>query len=261
MCTRTVCTLAHVFEAAGLSTLAFVSNRVHAERLRPPRALYCDFPLGRPLGRPRDADFQHRVLRAGLDLFRAATGPVLVDFPEVIVDDTDKPAACPLPPRYDENVPAAVEEARALRSAWDRSFAGRKTTQVGRVIAVDDIPEAIERFIAMADGRWWDAAGFATELEMWAAAIDIRAYYEEAGLALVDHVPSARSTETWFYQQTQMGRLFTAVAETLEASSRPVTYRESTKSLYIVPAPQREDHGYAIYKAGGFLAGIEDDRT
>jgi D-proline reductase (dithiol) PrdB len=253
MCTRTVCTLAHTFEAAGLATLALVSNRAHAERLRPPRALYCDFPLGRPLGRPGDAGFQHEVLRAGFQLFGAEHGPVLVDFPEVISDETDAPAQCPLPPRYDEHVPAAIEEARALRPAWDRSFAVRRATQVGRVVTADEIPAAIGRFIAMADGEWWDEAGFGTELEMWATAVDVRAYYEEAALSLVDHVPAARSTESWFYQRTQTGRLFKHVADAIEASDRPVTYRAATKSLYIVPAPQRADHGYAIYKAGGFL--------
>ena len=105
----------------------------------------------------------------------------------------------------------------------------------------------------MANGNWWDEAGFATELEMWATAVDIRAYYEEAALALADHVPAARSTESWFYQRTQMGQLFKGVADAIGASNRPVSYRAETKALYIVPAPQRPDHGYAIYKAGGFL--------
>ena len=45
-----MCTLAHVFEAAGLATVVLSTIRPVAEKMAPPRALHCEFPLGRPLG-------------------------------------------------------------------------------------------------------------------------------------------------------------------------------------------------------------------
>ena len=54
--------LAHVFEAAGIATVVLSSIRPMCEKVSPPRALHCEFPLGRPLGRPNDPEFQHDVL-------------------------------------------------------------------------------------------------------------------------------------------------------------------------------------------------------
>ena len=56
--------------------------REHTERIRPPRALWVPFELGRPLGVPDDEAFQIRVLLHALKLLEARSGPVLEDFPE-----------------------------------------------------------------------------------------------------------------------------------------------------------------------------------
>lgn len=71
--------------------------RENAESMQPPRTLWVSFPLGRPLGKPGDAVFQHQVIGAALDLLAAPTGPVLADFP----DDAPSPSveeamACPV---------------------------------------------------------------------------------------------------------------------------------------------------------------------
>src|SRR5581483_2129988 len=60
-CTRTGSVLAHALEARGLATVQLASTRSYVERMRPPRSLYCEFPFGRPLGKPGDAALQHRV--------------------------------------------------------------------------------------------------------------------------------------------------------------------------------------------------------
>jgi hypothetical protein len=50
-------------------------------RVRTPRALFADFPLGSPLGRPDDAALQTRVLRAAFALLsHPGPPPVLADF-------------------------------------------------------------------------------------------------------------------------------------------------------------------------------------
>ena len=76
-------TLAHVFEAEGLATIALGSQRNQIENTAPPRGLWCDFPLGRPLGKPADPAFQHRVLAHAFRLL-AATEPVFETFAERI---------------------------------------------------------------------------------------------------------------------------------------------------------------------------------
>ena len=76
-----MCALAHVIEKAGIATVTLASTLSVAERMKPPRALWADFPLGRPLGHPQDAAFQHDVLRRAFALLDESVGPVLVHHP------------------------------------------------------------------------------------------------------------------------------------------------------------------------------------
>lgn len=51
-------------------------------RVKPPRAAFLNFPLGRPCGRPNDPDLQKSILKSALDLLKKASVPgVLVDLP------------------------------------------------------------------------------------------------------------------------------------------------------------------------------------
>ena len=86
--------LGHFLEREGLATTQISLVREHTAVMKPPRALWVPFELGRPLGEPGDAAFQRRVLMAALDLLDAAPDPVLVDFPDdapsaADVDDSD----------------------------------------------------------------------------------------------------------------------------------------------------------------------------
>lgn len=213
-------TLAHVLEAEGLSTVALAQVRGQVDRVHPPRALYAEFPLGRPLGRPRDPEFQRGVLDAAFALLEQPSGPVLVDFPKRIEDAADEPLACPLPPRVDPDEHEAVDEARALRSAYDRAVteAGGRTA-VGRSVGADEIPDAVVSFVRIESGTPLREAGLpANPIEV---VMDIRAFYEEAALALADHIPEARSAETWFYRTTAAGRAILAAREQLKQSGAP----------------------------------------
>ena len=197
--------------------------RPHTEKLRPPRALHCEFPIGRPLGRPADAPFQRRVIDAAFALLREDAGPVLVDFPEEIADTPEAPLACALPPRHDPSLPEAIDEAQALRTAYDRQLARAGRTLVGRTVAVDAIPEAIDCFRRVAAGEPWKEVGLPGH--PMAVAKDIMAYYEEAALALADHVPAARATESWFFKKTAAGRVMRdAHAVLTEAGERFAFY-------------------------------------
>jgi hypothetical protein len=200
-----VSTLAHVFEAEGLATVALGSQRHQIERTAPPRGLWCDFPLGRPLGRPGDAAFQHRVLRHAFSLLDA-TGPVFEIFPEAIHDDGTDVVACTLPPRHDPDLHPAVEEARGLRHAYDRAVAryGNRAG-TGRVVDAADIPAAIEALIRVTGGTPWKEAGVPGIPAR--VAQDIRGYYETAALELADDAPAAYSATRWFFDRTEAGKV------------------------------------------------------
>ena len=198
--------LAHCFEAAGIATVVLASVRAVAEKVAPPRALYCEFPLGRPLGRPQDADFQHDVLRAAFALLDAPSGPVLVDYPEKIESD-ESPVACALPARFDPDALPAADEARGVRKAFDRTRQRRGVTSVGRVIGPDEIPDALERLHSIATGTDWTAAGLPGGNSV-ALSHDIRAYYEEAAIELTDGPPpGGRAFEAWYFEATEAGAL------------------------------------------------------
>ncbi len=202
-----------------MATVALASVFAVAQRMHPPRALYCEFPLGRPLGRPNDVGFQHDVLRRAFALLDSASGPVLETYPDVIEADDVEPLACDLPPRYDPSVPAAVDEARGLRAAYDRSLAHRGATSVGRATDADGIPAAIESLTRITDGTPWTEAGLPGD--PISVAHDIRSYYEEAAVALVDVAPNAGAAEAWFYEETEAGRALLAARRAMQAAKAP----------------------------------------
>jgi hypothetical protein len=205
-----VSVLAHVFEAAGIATIVLSSVRAMAEKTAPPRALHCEFPLGRPLGVPNDPAFQHDVLARAFALLDAPSGPVLVDHPTVIEADDAAPLACSLPPRFDPSLPPAVDEARGLRKAYDRALAKRGVTSVGRVIDADGVPGALAVLQSIAEGTDWKEAGIPGG-NTTAVCHDIRTYYEEAALELADGpAPGGRAVEDWFFERTEAGRTMLA---------------------------------------------------
>lgn len=212
-------TLAHVFEAAGLTTIVLASMKEVAEQIAPPRALYCEFPLGRPLGHPGDVDFQMDVLHRAFALLDA-TGPVLETHP-VVIEADETPIACAIPPRFDPNLPAAVDEAKGLRAAYNRAVAKRGVTSVGRVIDADTVPEALATLHQWGEGASWKDNPLPGKNTI-AVVHDIRSYYEEAALELVDGPPpGGRSVEAWFYETTEAGKTINAARLAMKEQEAP----------------------------------------
>jgi hypothetical protein len=200
--------------------------------MRPPRSLYCEFPFGRPLGKPGDAAFQHRVLAAAFALLERPAGPVLEDFPERIDDESAQPLACVLPPRHDPDAPAAVDEARSLRPAYERQLQASGRTGVGRTVDADAVPDAVAAMLRLASGTPLDEACLPGPVE--GVAHDISAYYEEAAIALAEHTPGARQAESWFYHRTETGAVLQRAQTVLrEAGAPPNVWRS------LVPDTQR----------------------
>ncbi len=90
--------LGHFIEREGIPTAQISLIREQTAAIKPPRALWVPFMLGRPFGAPNAPDFQRKVLRALLALFNRPTGPVLEDFPEDAPGDAIDGAtfACPV---------------------------------------------------------------------------------------------------------------------------------------------------------------------
>ena len=81
--------LGHFLERQGIPTTGISLVREHTETIRPPRALWVTFELGRPMGIPGDAPFQRCVLRAALDLLARTDGPLIADHLEHIAEEAD----------------------------------------------------------------------------------------------------------------------------------------------------------------------------
>ena len=204
MCPRTVCTLAHVFELAGLATIVLTPMRPVAERMGVPRALYTDFPLGRSLGKPSDQQFQYEVLRAAFALLEEPEGPVIRDFPVSVSSDDSKPLQCPLPPRFNADLHPAVDEAHALRAAYNRALQKSGKTSLGMRISAAEVPDALDKLVKIATGEHWENLGFSAET-IYGTVHDIRCYYEELACELADGPIGPWATEEWFYDQTKAG--------------------------------------------------------
>lgn len=225
--------LARVFEEAGLATTAISLVRKQAEHVKAPRFLHCEFPLGRPLGKPNDPAFQTDVLRRAFALLERTDVPVIVDHPEVIEDESETPATCMIPPRHDPDLHPAVDEARALLPAYRRQLeASGGRTAVGRLGPPEQIGDLVEKFVELAGGASLADVGF-DDNAVRAAGQDVRAYYEEAALALAEHVPASRQIESWFYHHTQTGDVIrAAVVQMKDAGVERNTW------YYTMPAHQ-----------------------
>ena len=198
-------TLASVLEQAGFATVALSSIRGQIETTTPPRALHCNFPLGRPLGKPNEPEFQRDVLIEAFSLLEEPAGPVLVDYPIRIEDDADAPLSCMIPPSDASGRKPAASEALGLLPAWRRTQEKYGRSTVGKLNTAEQVPDILDLFTRITEGESWDKVGFPGDPTKIAA--DIKNFYEEAAISLNDSPPSARSAESWFVTETLGGEI------------------------------------------------------
>ena len=67
--------VARHLEAEGIPTVILACARDITASAFPPRAVWLDYPLGNPAGRPHDPANQRAVLEAALALLESATAP------------------------------------------------------------------------------------------------------------------------------------------------------------------------------------------
>ncbi len=209
--------LAHYIEEEGIPTTQISLIREHSEAIKPPRALWVPFELGRPLGVPNHADFQKRVLLSSLKLLEAEQGPVLQDFSEEapVSGAAETVWACPVNFTQkadglndrDALIAAFKQEVVDLRPWYDEGLKQRGRTTYG-VSGLD--LEAIVDFIpAFLDGPP-DNPSHTLSLPMALnfAVDDLKAYYYEAVSAQPGKdLPDSSVLESWFWQETAVSRI------------------------------------------------------
>jgi hypothetical protein len=202
--------------------------REHTEIVRPPRALWVTFELGRPLGIPDDPPFQRRVVTAALDLLARSDGPILADYPEHVPEVTDFSGwACPvnLAPSQVDSLMAEIDR---LATWYDHSTAKQSRTTVG--VSGLDMPAAGALVTRALNGDLPDAQALKEAID------DLRAYYLEAASAFPD--PGTASTrKKWFWDETQLAKALLALQPKLAASADP--QHKILGSLTLIPATER----------------------
>jgi hypothetical protein len=216
--------LAHFFEEEGLPTTQISLIREHTETIKPPRALWVSFELGRPLGVPNDAAFQTRVVLAALNLLEVPSGPVIEDFPEdsPVAEDVQTPWSCPvdLTPEMDdlsdsEQLGEALKgEMGRLRPWYDMALNRRLRTTVGvSELDIDTIGDFVGSFIKgdiPENPREDLPLGFTLKL----ALDDLKAYYTEAATAQPGGTsPGSQALLDWFWDETVASKVLFAIKD------------------------------------------------
>jgi hypothetical protein len=243
--------LAHFIEEEGVPTTQISLIRLHTEKIKPPRALWVSFELGRPFGVPEDPEFQNRVLLAALKLFESSGGsfggPVLEDFPE------DAPAskneitslACPVNftqpaadlSATDQLCESFIREMAAMGSWYDLAVKKRGRTTVGvSGLDIDAIGEFICSFLG--DGFPENpGTDLSLAYSLNLATDDLKAYYFEGVTAQPgQESPSSEVISNWFWQETLAAKVLLEVIKACLKSDDPELRRVG--GSFIVPRSQ-----------------------
>lgn len=187
--------------------------RENAQSLRPPRTLWVSFPLGRPLGKPGDPEFQHEVIKHALDLLEREEGPVLEDFPlDAPAVTVEQAPVCPIsfakPALDDESWQSRLRsELLEMKPWYDLSRRRRGRTTVGICNSnIDEIVEGLATWLDDQNGPFPDLKWFKYAIE------DAKAYYGEALTAQPgDYPPNLVLLQLW--QETTLGAALTVYYE------------------------------------------------
>lgn len=241
--------LAHYLETRGIPTTQISLIREHTQTIQPPRALWVPFALGRPLGLPRNPDFQQQVLQAALGLLEAPKGPVLVDFPHDVPIKTDsaqdslEQLACPVsfagPATHgtetEKLLAAFKQELSEFRSWYDIGLEKRGYSSVA-YFPPDAFLQVFTDFLSDTP-MTLEENMFSPASALRFAAQDLKAIYFESVMFRPDMVlPEDAAFTRWFWQKTAAGALLKAVKEKCSASDDKAL--KMTGEMLLVPMGQ-----------------------
>ena len=225
--------------------------------MRPPRALWVPFPLGRPLGVAGDPEFQRAVLVAALDLVETATEPTIADYPHDAPGELDVSQwACPinLGVAPDDSLTSRFRnEVASLRPWFDvaverqgRTFFGVSGAPVG------DLDLVVEGLLHVADSGDFhnlpagDAPwAFTMPLLVRHLASDIRTFYQDAISAQPGSgAPTHDALNQWIFTETALGEVLQSIGHHAASAEHAETQRIQRVIIpegHATSAPARSD--------------------
>ena len=227
--------------------------REHTVGMRPSRALWVPFELGRPFGAPDNAIFQNRVLKAVLALLEREDGPVILeDFPDDApsyntASDSDQDGmACPwrppkLPTSADAKPRAILRAEMAQLAPWygvARQARGRSTGGISG-LKIGEVADFLSDFL---EGKHEAPISDEHSLGQFlrCAVEDLRSWYLEAAGARPGIVSSSNELAGWFWGETEAGALILKLRQESLSSSDESVAAVAQKSL--VPMAQNHRH-------------------
>lgn len=212
--------LGHFIEREGIATTQISLIREQTAAMKPPRALWVPFMLGRPFGAPDEPDFQRKVLRKLLLLLERPDGPVLEDFqedaPAGTASDAETAFACPVSFAKaavdDGNLAAALQREIGQLAPWydlAKKRRGRSTVGISGMRMEDAAAHAASYLDATPAAP---PSGFTAGVALKRACDDLKAYYYEAVAAQPGNL-QAKDIEHWFWHETAAARVFLAIQQ------------------------------------------------
>ena len=237
-----MCGLAHFFEAEGLTTVIVGFVREQMEKLKPPRGLFLDFPMGRGMGKPNNPKFQKSVIRAAFNLLDTVSGPVLQDFPEVI-PVKDGRMGYALPPELvidirdignvNELAALVEREIKDLKRDYQAAIAFRGRTTVGASqLSIDEFTPYICEFIRGNIPKS-PRKGMSPIPLLKLVAEDLEAYFTETRTHR-DGIDDLELMGSWFWEQTSAGRMLLSL-EAVSLVSDNKVLRQVVEMSLITP--------------------------
>ena len=207
--------LANYFEEQGFATVLVGFVREHMQVVKPPRALWLNFPMGRPMGKPNDPIYQMKVIRAAFSLLDNPSGPVLEDFPDVIPVVNGRMGYA-LPEELvvakddigdtDQLVADIAAEMEALRTPYEAAVAARGRTTVGASeLQIKDFIPYIAEFVKGNKPKS-PRKGLSPVPLLKLVVEDLAAYYTEAR-TYRDNIDDIELLGKWFWEETKSGQL------------------------------------------------------
>ena len=189
--------------------------REHIEALAPPRALWLDFPMGRPLGKPNDPDFQKKIIRSAFSLYDKQKRPVLEDFDEIIPVTNGRmgyalPVDLVCSKDEVEDVDTLLSEVQAEIIALSRAYEAAKTTRGRTTVGASEVPISelapYVSFFVKGVKPSSPRKGVPPIPLLKLVVEDLAAYYTEARTHR-DGIDDIEEMGKWFWEETKAGQL------------------------------------------------------
>ncbi|MFT7653771.1 MAG: hypothetical protein ACI9UU_002883 [Candidatus Azotimanducaceae bacterium] len=178
------------------------------------------------MGVPGDAEFQHRVLSAALQLLPSTESRLFVehteDAPEI--DENEASWVCPVsfapsPANSESPVDKVLEEMKLLRPWYDKALQTKATSVGVSGLELEDAVEFVAGFLG-SEQNAKNSDGAADLLKY--AVEDIKAFYNEAAVSQPGKA-TVLELEDWYWGETQAGKLVRAVKQaSLEHSDKAI---------------------------------------